>query len=291
MIENNNDVDAYLKKKADRINDITRSISENYVELGRHLYDVKETLGHGKWGAWILENCNFSQKNAEQIMKYYLLSLGHPEFMHFKKCVIYELGSDGYPKALKEQLSLYMKNNHYDLSLKNALALRKNYLNGKIELNSPSIIKYLTKMRNTYQVSRLKIEGERVDKIVQREIKNIDKLLTIKIDIDGNAEEQSIYRKKLKMILDQASIDIKDLNKTFDIIYIDRTSIEYTGIDCSFSILPQFFQYCKAYKTSTMSYFEGKSHFQPAYKLESINPIQQSSWCELISKVGGVYNA
>ena len=295
MIKKENEVDIYLHKKAEIINDITRSITKNLVAQGKHLLDVKERLGHGKWGPWVLEHCNFSLKHAQQVMNYYLLSLGHPELMEFKKCVIYELGSDNYPEILKEELSLYMRRKHYDLNLTNALALRKDYINGKIDLDSPSIIKYLTEVRHTSQVCRLKVEGERLDKILQREIKAIEKILTIEIAIDDDVNEQARYRKMLIKILGEASKNIANLNDTFDIVTLDivsdKNSQDFNVIPCSLPISSRFFLDEKYFYSTNISDFESMSHSQHAYKFQQLIFNQKITWCKMNYKIKRIYNA
>ena len=40
-------------------------------EIGRRLTRAKELIGHGGWGAWLLEKVNYSQSTAENYMKIY----------------------------------------------------------------------------------------------------------------------------------------------------------------------------------------------------------------------------
>src|ERR1051325_6615072 len=43
-------------------------IAECWVEAGKRLIAIKHEVGHGKFGQWIEDNCDFSQSTAENYM-------------------------------------------------------------------------------------------------------------------------------------------------------------------------------------------------------------------------------
>lgn len=60
---------------AAEINAIKRStatyILSQSIEIGRLLCEAKETVGHGEWGNWLAENCDYSTTNANNLMRIY----------------------------------------------------------------------------------------------------------------------------------------------------------------------------------------------------------------------------
>ncbi len=284
MKKNSTEIETYLEHKAKRIQEISFGLRRDLVELGRHLNDAKQIVGHGKWNKWLKGNTDLCDKTAQNIINYYRLSLGHPELMSFNRSVIYRLGSSGYPDELKDQLSEYMKQNNADLTLKNALALRTAYMNGQIELDGSSISKYLTKKGNTSQVEKLKKDGDRINKIIDKEIQSITKSMRMKIDIDGDVKESYRYWNTLKGILSQATNKIDELNNTFN---IELVEIKYSKIKTKLNI------------ELTMSLFNKKSYESCISKLyvnndyKNISTIAsiKSSYQDLLNVNGGLHYA
>lgn len=60
---------------AAEINQIKRSTAQyvllQSIEIGRLLCEAKETVPFGDWGAWLEENCSYSQSNANNLMRIY----------------------------------------------------------------------------------------------------------------------------------------------------------------------------------------------------------------------------
>ncbi len=60
---------------AAEINQIKRQTAQNVlfasVEIGRLLTEAKETVPHGSWGQWLADNVDYSQSNANNLMRLY----------------------------------------------------------------------------------------------------------------------------------------------------------------------------------------------------------------------------
>ena len=55
-------------QKADR--DANKSVVQRAITFGGRLSQLKEKVGHGKWGKWLKDNCpNISDRTAQRYMK------------------------------------------------------------------------------------------------------------------------------------------------------------------------------------------------------------------------------
>jgi putative heme iron utilization protein len=68
--------EAALEKLAEEINEEHRSFRRAFkatfrsaLRAGDLLNEAKEQAGHGNWGAWIEENCEFSERTARVYMR------------------------------------------------------------------------------------------------------------------------------------------------------------------------------------------------------------------------------
>lgn len=57
-----------LQETADRIRQRLNFVSEEMIEVGLELLKVKESLPHGRFGEWVLEELNMSQSTANNFM-------------------------------------------------------------------------------------------------------------------------------------------------------------------------------------------------------------------------------
>jgi hypothetical protein len=47
----------------------SKKTAENLIEIGKRLIEAKKQVNHGEWSDWLKENVNFSQWNAERLIK------------------------------------------------------------------------------------------------------------------------------------------------------------------------------------------------------------------------------
>ena len=50
-------------------NETKAMVINNSIEIGRRLVEAKSIIGHGRWGDWLEESVNYSQRTAQNLMK------------------------------------------------------------------------------------------------------------------------------------------------------------------------------------------------------------------------------
>ena len=67
--------EAKLTQLATEINTIKRStqrlMMEAAISIGQRLVEVKTAVGHGHWGKWLLENVDYSERTAQNLIRLY----------------------------------------------------------------------------------------------------------------------------------------------------------------------------------------------------------------------------
>lgn len=67
--------EAKLTQLATEINTIKRStqrlMMEAAISIGQRLVEVKAAVGHGHWGKWLLENVDYSERTAQNLIRLY----------------------------------------------------------------------------------------------------------------------------------------------------------------------------------------------------------------------------
>jgi hypothetical protein len=70
-----NDDQEFLAQKASAIRALGRNVIRDVVQIGQHLSEVKERLGHGHWLTWIEhEFSTWSERSARRFVEIYELS-------------------------------------------------------------------------------------------------------------------------------------------------------------------------------------------------------------------------
>ena len=67
--------EARLKALATEINTIKRTtqrlMMQAAIDIGQRLVEVKAAVGHGNWGKWLLENVDYSERTAQNLIRLY----------------------------------------------------------------------------------------------------------------------------------------------------------------------------------------------------------------------------
>lgn len=67
--------EARLKALATEINTIKRTtqrlMMQAAIDIGQRLAEVKAAVGHGNWGKWLLENVDYSERTAQNLIRLY----------------------------------------------------------------------------------------------------------------------------------------------------------------------------------------------------------------------------
>ena len=61
--------DQFLRALADQVRKHSRSSSKSIIAIGEALLDAKQHLGHGKFGTWVMAECGFTIRTAQNFMR------------------------------------------------------------------------------------------------------------------------------------------------------------------------------------------------------------------------------
>ena len=59
----------YVRERAERIHNLARMTATSIVQIGQYLSEVKERLGHGKFGKWISFEFAWEERSAQAFMQ------------------------------------------------------------------------------------------------------------------------------------------------------------------------------------------------------------------------------
>lgn len=93
---------ALARKAADRFRGRVRAA---YLDTGRDLIEIKEAMGHGKFGTWIKAELGLTPRTAEHCMNAARFLADKSETLsHLPPTVIYALAAPSAPAAVVEQV-------------------------------------------------------------------------------------------------------------------------------------------------------------------------------------------
>jgi Protein of unknown function (DUF3102) len=61
--------DQYLRALAEQVRNHSRSSTKAIIAIGEALRDAKQHLGHGKFGEWVVAECGFTIRTAQNYMR------------------------------------------------------------------------------------------------------------------------------------------------------------------------------------------------------------------------------
>jgi DUF3102 family protein len=61
--------DQHLRTIAEQVRNHSRSTSKSIIAIGEALRDAKPLLGHGKFGNWVIAECGFTIRTAQNYMR------------------------------------------------------------------------------------------------------------------------------------------------------------------------------------------------------------------------------
>lgn len=74
------------------------------VETGKDLIEAKALVPHGKWGQWLKENFNWSERSAQNYMNATKAVAKNAEFADLKPASIVALTAKNVPEAVKSEV-------------------------------------------------------------------------------------------------------------------------------------------------------------------------------------------
>lgn len=61
--------DQFLRKLAEQVRNHSRSSTNSIIAIGKALHDAKQRLSHGKFGEWVVAECGFTMRTAQNYMR------------------------------------------------------------------------------------------------------------------------------------------------------------------------------------------------------------------------------
>lgn len=94
----------FVQQQTGEIRTLMKRTAQGIVEIGCRLIDVKECLGHGKFGAWLLAEFEWTDRTARQFMRVAeeFKSANFAD-LPFAPSALYLLSAPSTPKAAKEE--------------------------------------------------------------------------------------------------------------------------------------------------------------------------------------------
>jgi Protein of unknown function (DUF3102) len=85
---------AIVRQKLSEIQTLIRTRTQNAIEIGLRLIEIKQAVGHGKWGQWLTAEFPGSQDTAERWMALAKSADQNPQIAEFAPSIAYELAGD-----------------------------------------------------------------------------------------------------------------------------------------------------------------------------------------------------
>ena len=97
----------YLSDKAETIRSLYNKTCENILEMGKHLTEVKDTIGHGKFLSWLGDEFDWSERKAQDYIRIYK-TFGSSEeeirLENFSVRALRRLSSTSTPVSVREEM-------------------------------------------------------------------------------------------------------------------------------------------------------------------------------------------
>lgn len=95
---------AFVRAKTDQVHDGEDGAGRGIVKMGQALIEVKQKLGHGKWGSWVTAEFAWGQRQAENFMNVALAFSELPAGSRLSPSALGMLASPGVPAEVREQV-------------------------------------------------------------------------------------------------------------------------------------------------------------------------------------------
>lgn len=96
----------FVQQQAGAIQSLMKRSAQDIVEIGQRLAEVKQRLGHGRFGTWLGTEFEWTQETARRFMKVAKQFAQNPQIVDFAPSALYLLAEPSTPEsARKEALS------------------------------------------------------------------------------------------------------------------------------------------------------------------------------------------
>jgi hypothetical protein len=99
--------EAFLKEKSAAIRALARNVLSDVLEIGRHLVEAKERVGHGSWLRWLKKEFAWSEQTARNFMNAHDAFGANPERvldLNLPLRSFYKLAAPSTPEAVRVEI-------------------------------------------------------------------------------------------------------------------------------------------------------------------------------------------
>ncbi|MGL5153307.1 MAG: DUF3102 domain-containing protein [Clostridium sp.] len=192
------------------------------VEIGRRLIEAKEMLNHGEWGTWLQDNVDYSQRNANNLMKLFneygsdqinllgdnLKSQAFANLSYTQAIAMLGIESEEREKFIKDNNVAEMSTRELQKAIKErdeALNLKKELENKlkestdrvkKIESEKKKIVTDMANSldKHTFDLDVVKDEKKRAVEALEDAERKIKELEERPIEVNAHAAEEDILK-------------------------------------------------------------------------------------------------
>ncbi|MCB1179219.1 MAG: DUF3102 domain-containing protein [Leptospiraceae bacterium] len=198
-------------------------LKHQIYEIGKLLYEAKRLLPHGKFKQWINENFELCYRTAHNLVRVYIVCMGHPEMVkYFKPSSLYVIARPDFPGNLRDSLFEGIKG-PVDIKEKDLIKLALDFKNGLFEITDPKVQDLLKKRSDISLWEQYKTELEALKVLIANRLEKIERLPTIHSDnflIEEESMEEYAFRaeeqSKIENVLKKHKTEIDEMIKELD---------------------------------------------------------------------------
>ena len=167
----------YLESLKNELGHRSRAFKFQTFEIGRLIYEAKETLPHGELKPWIEENFHHGYRTANNCMNVFLACMGNPEVVEFfNPSCLYLIAKPSFPDDLRLALFDGVKG-PVNIKKKDLIHLSMRIKSNEISIDSEEVQALLVKDRSSTILERCGIELASMKKYIDQRQERIRSIL------------------------------------------------------------------------------------------------------------------
>lgn len=181
-----------------------RLIGHSFFVIGESLIEANAILETKEaFEAWVDKNCNFKVRTAYNTILAVMLVREYPSLANMDKSLLYLMGSRAFPRKLTKIIADHQVGD-FNLTKVDLLALKADYLEGKIDEDSKLVVKHLKKQNNIDLNERWVVEAKKLTKRLKNELSKVKELKEAQERVVGKNQTARKCSKTLENILSDA---------------------------------------------------------------------------------------
>jgi hypothetical protein len=92
-----------VQQRTGEIRTLVRRAAQDIIDIGQKLIEVKERLGHGRFGAWLEAEFDWTQETARRFMNVALRFRDIPQIVEFAPSALYLLAESSTPEVARQE--------------------------------------------------------------------------------------------------------------------------------------------------------------------------------------------